>query len=208
MILHRLLKRILAPVFRLELAFAIALAGILAFELVQARNEQRELAAEVLRLHVVANSDSPEDQALKLKVRDRILAEYEGDLKSFYSQEEAEDFVFSELENIERLAESVLREESAPCGVRVVLDDEMFPQRKYGDVVLPAGEYRALRVVIGEGAGENWWCVMFPPMCCFAEADSGEVFGEEWPIATEDNVEIRFRLRILEVFRNFRLIRD
>lgn len=194
--------------FRLELALIIALAAVFSIELVEARREQRSLASGVLRLHVIANSNSGEDQELKLAVRDRILEQYSEELRSFSSVADAERFVFSETENIERLARSVLAEEGCGFEVHAVLENELFPQRRYANVILPAGEYRALRVVIGSGEGENWWCVMFPPLCCFAESDSGEVLGEEWSIATEDSVEIRFKLRILEIIRGVRSLRD
>lgn len=207
MFLHSFLKKC-AVAFRLEIALIVALAAVFGCELVEARREQGDLASEILRLHVIANSNSEEDQALKLRVRDRILDEYSAELESFSSVTDAESFVLAETDNIEALAKSVLQEEGRGYEVRAVLDDEVFPQRQYGDVILPAGEYRALRIVIGNGAGENWWCVMFPPLCCFAESDSGEVFGEEWSIATEDNIEVRFKLRILEIFKDLRSLRD
>ena len=198
---HSFLRKICSSAVRLELALALAFAAVLALEFFAARAEQKTLAGEVLRLHVIANSDSEEDQRVKLLVRDEILAKYEEALCNVSDVCQAEELVLSEIENIEAVAKDVLKRESEPLEVSVVLENEMFPQRQYGDVILPAGEYRALRVIIGSGEGENWWCVMFPPLCCFAENESGDVFGEEWEIATEDNAEIRFKLKILEIFR-------
>jgi stage II sporulation protein R len=183
--------------------FVCVIVSTLSFD-----SECEDIRQSILRLHVIANSNSGEDQRLKLAVRDRILEEYSEELRSFSSVADAERFVFSETENIERLARSVLAEEGCGFEVHAVLENELFPQRRYANVILPAGEYRALRVVIGSGEGENWWCVMFPPLCCFAESDNGEVLGEEWSIATEDSVEIRFKLRILEIIRGVRSLRD
>ena len=207
MTLHSIVRK-LSGAFRLELALLVAVSAVLAFEIAAARGEQRKLASEVLRLHVVANSNSAEDQALKLLVRDRILSEYEDRLLGFSSVNEAESFVMAETEVIEELAKSVLESQNCSFDVCAVLKNEVFPQKQYGDIILPAGEYRALRVVIGSGEGENWWCVMFPPLCCFAETESGEVFGCERSIATEDGVEVRFRLKILEVLQKLRNLRD
>ena len=184
----------LGPALRLELAVLLAVLAAICFEVHTARAQQKILAKEVVRLHVVANSNSEADQAVKLSVRDGILSAYSAAFTSAASAREAEAALSGELENIRHIAGEISGEE-----VRVSLGRELFPQRVYGDVVLPAGEYTALRVVIGEGAGENWWCVMFPPLCCFSETEPPD--GEEWDIATEKTPEIKFRLRILEVIR-------
>ena len=123
------------------------------------------LAGQVLRLHVVANSDSAEDQALKLQVRDAVLAEAAPLLEGVHTREEAELAVAARLEKLAAAGRAVL--DAAGCGdsITVSLEDTWFPTKTYDGFALPAGEYRALRVVIGAGEGHNWWCVVFPPLC-------------------------------------------
>lgn len=123
------------------------------------------LADQVLRLHVVANSDSQQDQALKLEVRDAILAQATPLLAGADSQRSAEEALAPHLEELARTGQAVLT--AAGCGdrVTVALADAWFPTKVYDGFSLPAGTYRALRVVIGEGEGQNWWCVVFPPLC-------------------------------------------
>ncbi len=126
----------------------------------------------IIRLHVKANSDTEEDQALKLKVRDRILKETAPLLKKSESIEETRAIVKENLDNIKSIAEEVIKEEGKDYKVEVNFGMTSFPTRKYGEMVLPAGEYEALLVTIGEGKGKNWWCVMFPPLC-FVEMTHG-----------------------------------
>lgn len=126
---------------------------------------QAALAGRVLRLHVVANSDSPEDQAIKLQVRDAVLAQAQPLLEGMDSRELAEQALEPHLEELRRTAQSTLENAGFSDAVCVTLTDQWFPTRDYGSFALPAGQYRALKVVIGEGAGQNWWCVVFPPLC-------------------------------------------
>ncbi|MBR4942111.1 MAG: stage II sporulation protein R [Clostridia bacterium] len=200
-ILHRLRFFVgSSPVFRLELSLVISILAVFCFELSLARAEQARLAREVIRLHVVADSDSAADQALKLSVRDRILAEYSSRLTETATAGEAEELVRGELETIARIAEEELLSRGCEDRVTVTVAKENFPQRSYGEVVLPAGEYTALRVVIGSGRGQNWWCVMFPPLCSFGEDTCEVPLGAEWDIATSDGPEVKFKLRLLEIF--------
>ena len=193
---------------RIELAAAAALGAVLALELGAARADQRALAEDVIRLHVVADADESEAQRLKLCVRDRILAVVGDELAAASDADEAERIVRGALEEIRSAAEDTLAAEGCSLPVRAEVTRDRFPQRTYGGVTLPAGEYTALRVVIGRGAGRNWWCVMFPPLCAGAEEDGGSAAaGEldgEWRLATEDTPEIRFRLRLLEVLEDLR----
>lgn len=126
---------------------------------------------ETLRLHIVANSDTEEDQRHKLLVRDALLEEYSELLGRAESAEAAERFAHFLLEDIRRTAEKTLREADDEHPVEVSLTEMYFDTRTYEDgITLPAGEYAALRVVIGEGGGHNWWCVMYPPLCLPAAA--------------------------------------
>ena len=137
----------------------------------RALHTQDELADKVVRLHVLANSDSEEDQALKLQVRDAVLDRAEELLAQTSSRAEAEGKLRGQLLEFERLAEAVVREVGYDYEVTAELTDTEFPTREYEDFTLPAGEYLALRILIGDAAGRNWWCVVFPPLCTAASAD-------------------------------------
>ena len=137
----------------------------------RALHTQDELADKVVRLHVLANSDSEEDQALKLQVRDAVLDRAEDLLAQPSSRAEAEGKLRGQPLEFERLAEAVVREAGYDYEVTAELTDTEFPTREYEDFTLPAGEYLALRILIGDAAGRNWWCVVFPPLCTAASAD-------------------------------------
>lgn len=132
------------------------------------------LADRVLRLHVVANSDSDSDQARKALVRDAVLALASQILEGVDDRREAEEALSSRLDELAEAGADVLARTGHSDPVRVTLSDEWFPTREYDGFSLPAGRYRALRVVIGEGAGRNWWCVVFPPLCLGAVSQSAE----------------------------------
>ena len=132
---------------------------------------QRELADKVVRLHVLANSDSEADQALKLQVRDTVLTRAEELLVSSDGRQEAEAALREHLPELTALAQTTVAAEGYTYSVRTELANTVFPPREYEDFSLPAGSYLALRVVIGDGAGKNWWCVVFPPLCAQSTTD-------------------------------------
>ncbi|MCI8812514.1 MAG: stage II sporulation protein R [Oscillibacter sp.] len=154
----------------IEIALLIGLAVFLASGGLALR-AQSQLAERVVRLHVLANSDGQEDQALKLLVRDRVLARATELLTQARDRTEAEALLRAELPELEALAVRELQANGCAYPVTAELADTEFPTREYDSFTLPAGEYLALRVVIGEGAGRNWWCVVFPPLCTAASAD-------------------------------------
>jgi stage II sporulation protein R len=121
---------------------------------------------------VIANSDSPEDQALKLQVRDRLLLTFGETFREVRSMEEARGIIQANLAALEQTACVEIENQGFSYPVEAKLGIYPFPTRVYGDLVYPAGNYEALRVVIGEGKGANWWCVMFPPLC-FVDVSSG-----------------------------------
>ena len=139
-----------------------------------ALNTQRDLADRVVRLHVLANSDSEEDQALKLLVRDAVLERATALLEQTESRAEAEVLLRESLPELETIAEETVRANGYSYAVTAELEDTSFPTKEYDGFSLPAGEYLALRILIGEGAGQNWWCVVFPPLCTAASADVPE----------------------------------
>ena len=122
-----------------------------------------KLRSSVLRLHILANSDSEYDQDMKLKVRDAILES--GILRGASDMEEAERIAESRLDDIETLAEITLEEYGCNLPVRASIEDHDFDEREYEDITMPSGKYRALRIEIGKAGGHNWWCVMYPPLC-------------------------------------------
>ena len=136
--------------------------------------EQRELSDRIIRLHVIANSDSQEDQALKLAVRDRVLAQAETLYPPNASLEEARAALEGNLNLLAAAGQAVVEEQGCPYPVTVQLTDCWFPTKEYEGFALPAGSYTALRVTIGEGEGQNWWCVAFPPLCVGAASEPAD----------------------------------
>lgn len=130
-----------------------------------------ELSDKVVRLHVLANSDSEEDQALKLQVRDTVLARTTELLETVSDRQTAEGLLRGELLELERLASEEIRAMGYRYDVSAELTSVEFTTREYDGFTMPAGEYLTLRVVIGEGKGQNWWCVVFPPLCTAAISD-------------------------------------
>lgn len=136
--------------------------------------EQAELAGQVIRLHVIANSDSQEDQALKLEVRDRILERAQELYPPKATLEQARTVLEESLPELSQIGQQTVEEAGYSYPVTAQLTECWFPTKKYEEFALPAGTYTALRIVIGEGEGQNWWCVAFPPLCLGAASQSVE----------------------------------
>jgi len=135
--------------------------------------KDQPLADDVLRLHVIANSDDPQDQAVKLEVKDHIVEMMRRDFSEVNSAGEARRLAWQERADIQAEAESVLAARGYDYPVEVYIGEFEFPAKSYGNVVLPQGEYQAVRVILGEGQGKNWWCVLFPPLCMVSSSDKG-----------------------------------
>lgn len=149
--------------WELALLLGVALAALLGVWL---DKSQTALADQVIRLHVLANSDSEADQALKLKVRDRVLETAEEYFTPGATLEETQAVLTAHLADIAAAGAEQVAEEGYQYPVTVSIEENYwFPTKEYTDFALPAGNYTALRVVIGEGGGQNWWCVVFPPLC-------------------------------------------
>ena len=169
---------------------------------------------KLIRFHVLANSDSDEDQELKLKVRDEIIKYLQPMLKQSKSLEQSEQIILSESENIKNIGENIIKENGYTYEVEVKLEYNNFPAKQYSNIVLPAGEYKALRILIGEAKGKNWWCVMFPPLC-FVDENNGVIdketdeklrsvlTEEENNLIAEDNIEktkdVKMKFKIVEI---------
>lgn len=159
-------------------ALFICIALCVGFE-----NDCEDIRDNVLRLHVIADSDSAEAQSVKLKVRDALIKEGRELFEGNMNIEAAQVRLSGSLDRMKEVAERTLRENGYTYSAEVELSECYFPTRQYGSVTLPAGNYNALRVILGSGEGQNWWCVMFPPICLPAaskdEAKLDDVLDEK-----------------------------
>ena len=167
---------------------------------------QRAIADKTLRLHVVANSDKPEDQEQKLRVRDRILQKVAEMTEGCQTLAQTEAALQIRLWELEKCANDLLKEEGSPYAATVTLCKEDFSTREYDTFALPAGRYHSLRVVIGQGGGKNWWCVVFPSLCNAATGEELEAAALEGGYGEEELAMIRreqpkytIRFKILEL---------
>lgn len=170
-----------------------------------------EIRSNTIRLHVIANSDSEEDQAVKLKVRDAVLSAGKNIFDGTVTIENAQEKISAELKMIEKTANTTLKKHSKNYTAKAELVTEYFDTRIYNDsVTLPAGKYLALRIVLGEGNGKNWWCVMFPTLCLpAAEKTDSEAIrsvyseSEENIVMNQKKYEYRFKIiELIEKIKN------
>ena len=166
----------------------------------------------VFRLHIIANSDSEEDQNLKYIVRDNIINYMNNECKGLKTKSDVIKYAKTHLNEINNIAEATVKENGFNYPITVEIGNFEFPTKKYGDVSFPSGYYDALRVKIGNSSGKNWWCVMFPPLC-FVDTTTGIVSdsskeslqktlsNENYKIVSEnDNSEITIKFKIIEFF--------
>ena len=165
--------------------------------------EECEIYNSTVRLHVLANSDSEADQALKLKVRDKIV-----ERMSTYnakSKEEALEYIENDMDKLKEIAEECIKSEGFNNPVTVEIGEESYPTREYEDFSLPAGKYTSLRIIIGNGEGQNWWCVLYPPLCTsYAieyDDDSVDVgfTKEQYNFITGNDKEYKIKFKLLEM---------
>lgn len=180
-------------------------------------NVSESYKEKLIRFHVIANSDTEEDQELKLKVRDEIISYLQPKLENSSSIEESEKIITSEYDNLQSISRETIIDNGYEYDVKVGIEYSNFPIKQYSNVILPAGEYKALKVVIGEGKGKNWWCVMFPPLC-FVDEENGVIDKstdeklqsvldeEEYNLITTKNKEegnvVKFKFKIVEVVKD------
>lgn len=176
------------------------------------------ISESVFRLHVIANSDSEEDQNLKYKVRDSLLNYMNSLCSSTTSKQEAIDIAQNHIDDFYKIAQEVVPENGYDYSINITIGEYDFPTKHYGDVSLPAGTYDALRVEIGSASGQNWWCVMFPPLC-FVDVSSGVVpdssketlqdnmSSEEYDLITDsdNSSELNVKFKIVELFENLKI---
>lgn len=140
--------------------------------------DYNDVKDSLIRFHVLANSDSKEDQDLKIKVKNAIIKDLYSDLNNSKSIDETRNILVSKENDIKELSEKIIKDEGYDYKVNIELKRENFPDKQYGSITLPQGNYEAFRVIIGNGNGHNWWCVMFPPLC-FIDVTKGKVFDKE-----------------------------
>ena len=173
-----------------------------------------DIADSVFSLHVIANSDSAEDQNLKYIVRDKVIEYMSSISQNASSKEDVIEIAKANLDKIQAIASQTIRENGYTYSVNVEVGNFSFPSKRYGDITLPPGYYDALRIKIGEAEGQNWWCVMFPPLC-FVDVTSGVVpdeskeimkenlSKEEFDLISKNSNEVKVKFKIVEVLQNF-----
>lgn len=199
-------------VFILAATIMLVIAGGRLYSDSEERQLQKGIASNIIRFHVRAESDSKEDQWLKLQVKEAVLAYISPVLSKSQSVDESRQLLYNESENIRNVAAATLRSLGDESDVNVYFENCYFPMKTYGDMTFPPGEYEAFRVDIGEAQGKNWWCVLYPPLC-FVDAVYGEVPEEskeelkgvltekEYSMVSGENV--KFRFKYLKIFNRF-----
>lgn len=175
------------------------------------------ISSSVFRLHVIANSDSAEDQNLKYLVRDALIDYMNSVSKNSNSKDEAISIAYQHKSDFYKIAKKVINDNGYDYNVNISIGNFAFPTKNYGDISLPAGYYDALKVEIGNASGQNWWCVMFPPLC-FVDISTGIVLEdsketikdslhtEEYNlINSAQTADVKFKFKLLEFFQNIKL---
>lgn len=149
-------------------SFLLVFLSILLLYSIQCKNTkdiQEGIASEIIRFHVIANSDSTEDQVLKMKVKEALTDSLRPTLEQAKSKEEARILLKKKLNSMETLSNKIIKENGFTYTAKASLEQGYFPLKVYGDLSLPPGKYEAVRIELGSGVGQNWWCIMYPPLC-------------------------------------------
>lgn len=192
---------------RIEISVAVGLVIAIIASMTSFGINCRSIRNDIVRLHILANSDSEADQRVKLAVRDALLSSG----KELFSGEVNKNNAVEALKNqkceLTDIANSVLNKNGFDYQAEIFLVNEYFTTRSYENFTLPAGEYLALKVILGEGKGHNWWCIMFPPLCLPAateNADLNAVFGEDEVTLIESSPKYEIRFKIIEIIESIR----
>ena len=181
-----------------------------------AQSVSTDISNCVFRLHVIANSDTSEDQLLKYKVRDKIISYMKTISEDASTKEAVRLEALNHKNELEDLAKQVIHENGYNYDVKVKIGNFSFPTKTYGDISLPAGYYDAIRIEIGSASGQNWWCVMFPPLC-FVDVTSGVVpdeskelikdnlSNEEYNLLSNNTSDIKLKFKLVELFQSNRI---
>ncbi len=185
------------------------------------KNDEKVLnsvSSKLIRFHVIANSDSVEDQNLKLKVKDEVIKFMAPMLKNSNSIEQSREILKKNDSKIKEISARIIKENGYEYKVNTSLSKENFPVKTYGNITLPEGKYEAYRILIGDAKGKNWWCVMFPPLC-FVDVTKGEVADketsaemkkvlndDEFNYVDNENNKVEFKFKIVEIFNNLKAL--
>lgn len=193
-------------------ALAMAAVAVYTGQSLGAQNQQQLTNRDFIRFHVIANSDDPADQALKLKVRDGVLAMIDRELTEYtvaqarpeagrveLTLEQSRQYVQEHLDEIADTAQKIVRTNGYDYGVAANLGPRHIPEKTYGNVTFPEGEYEALNIVIGDGSGQNWWCVLFPPLCTVGARPADPRYDTLWEaVDSEEPVKLMLKFKTLE----------
>lgn len=177
-----------------------------------------EVKDSLIRFHVIANSDTNEDQALKIRVKNAVIEYLYPYLSKSSSIEESRKIIVDNEDKVKQIAQKVIEDNNYNYDVKLELSHENFPEKSYGNIVLPQGNYEAFRIIIGSGQGRNWWCVMFPPLC-FVDESKAEVqydkteeslakvekkdnFENDSDNIKSEKKEIQYKFKIVEILKS------
>ena len=194
---------------KIKISVTVGIVVAILFSICSFAKTSEEIRSDVLRLHVIANSDTSVDQNLKLRLRDYILQEGKDIFNGSVNVENAVEKIEPVLPELEKSAKAFVNQAGFDYDVKISLSNEYFTTRTYETVTLPAGKYLALRVVIGSGEGHNWWCVMFPPMCVPAADKTDEienVFSEKEIKLVESKPKYEPRFKVVEIYEQLKEI--
>jgi stage II sporulation protein R len=192
---------------KIKISISVSLVVAVLFSICSFAKTSEEIRSDVLRLHVIANSDSSIDQNLKLRLRDYLLEEGKDIFDGSVNVENAIEKIEPQISELEKSSKEFIKELGFDYDVKITISREYFTTRTYDTVTLPAGKYLALRVVIGAGEGHNWWCVMFPPMCVPAankEDEIENVFSEDEIKLVESNPQYEPRFKVIEIYEQIK----
>lgn len=194
---------------KIKISVTVGIVVAILFSICSFAKTSEEIRSDVLRLHVIANSDTSVDQNLKLRLRDYILQEGKDIFNGSVNVENAVEKIEPVLPELEKSAKAFMNQAGFDYDVKISLSNEYFTTRTYETVTLPAGKYLALRVVIGSGEGHNWWCVMFPPMCVPAADKKDEienVFSEKEIKLVGSKPKYEPRFKVVEIYEQLKEI--
>ncbi|MDY5933779.1 MAG: stage II sporulation protein R [Oscillospiraceae bacterium] len=187
---------------KIKISICVSMIVAIIFSICSFAKTSEQIRSDVLRLHVIANSDSSVDQNLKIRLRDFLLEEGKSIFDGSVNVENAVKKIEPQIPALEKSAKEFIRASGFDYDVKISLSREYFTTRTYETVTLPAGKYLALRVVIGSGEGHNWWCVMFPPMCVPAADKKDEIeniFTEDEIKLVESSPKYEIRFKVVEI---------
>ncbi len=193
-------------ILRIEISVLMSLVICCVMNITSFSNQCDSIRDKMLRMHVIANSDSKEDQDLKLKVRDAVLEKGKELFDGSITAQDAEKKIIPHIDELKDEALSVIHNEGFDYGIDITVQKDYFNTRTYDNsVTLPAGYYTAVKVIIGEGKGENWWCVMFPPMClpsATAECEINDVLNEKESELVLNGNKYKLKFKIVELIES------